>query len=98
MLVDRERFGMSRDGLLDALQRENIEARRYFWPPVHRQKIYRGVWDGTPLPVTDSVSDNVLSLPIYSSLLEEQLERVCDAIGRAFEAGRSGRSIGAPAV
>jgi dTDP-4-amino-4,6-dideoxygalactose transaminase len=83
ILVDEDAFGRPRDWLFDALRQENIEVRRYFWPPVHRQKLYRAVWDGRPLPVTDRISDRVVSLPIYSSLREEDIAKVCDAIERA---------------
>ena len=85
VLVDEAAFGRSRDWLIDALQKENIEARRYFWPPVHRQKLYRTLWDQRPLPVTDWISDNILNLPIYSSLRDEEVNQVCDAVVRAYE-------------
>jgi len=94
VLLDETQFGASRDWLFEALQRENIDVRRYFWPPVHRQKLYREVWDGRPLPVTESVSDGVLSLPIYSSLSDTAVEKVCDALARAQEfAGRNGHTL-----
>jgi dTDP-4-amino-4,6-dideoxygalactose transaminase len=83
ILVDEDAFGRPRDWLFDALRQENIEVRRYFWPPVHRQKLYRAIWDGRPLPVTDQISDRVVSLPIYSSLREDDVAKVCDAIERA---------------
>ncbi|HEV1994052.1 MAG TPA: DegT/DnrJ/EryC1/StrS family aminotransferase [Candidatus Acidoferrum sp.] len=85
ILVEEAAFGASRNWLWDALQKENIEARRYFWPPVHRQKLYREIWDQRPLPVTDRISDCILNLPIYSSLTGEDVERVCGAILRASE-------------
>jgi len=62
---------------------ENIGARKYFSPPVHRQKLYSAMWDGRPLPVTDMVSDGVVSLPIYSSLIDESVDKVCEVIRRA---------------
>jgi len=88
IIVDEETFGRGRDWLASALAKENIEVRRYFWPPVHRQKLYRRVWDGRPLPVTDEISDRVLCLPIYSSLRNADVENVCDAIIRASEYAR----------
>lgn len=92
VLVDAAAFGASRDWLFDALVAENIEVKRYFWPPVHRQQLYRPVWDGRPLPVTDAISDSVLSVPIYSTLSDEAVDRVCDAIRRAHLYARSQRS------
>ena len=60
-------FGMSRDTLVRALRKEGIDTRCYFSPPVHRHQAYASE---TPpsLPVTDSASDRVVSLPMFSSL------------------------------
>jgi len=88
MLVDEAAFGRSRDWLVDALQKENIDVRRYFWPPVHRQKLYREIWDRRPLPNTDRVSDSILNLPIYSTLSAETVDKICDAVIRAHEFAR----------
>ncbi|MFY9528446.1 MAG: DegT/DnrJ/EryC1/StrS family aminotransferase [Candidatus Acidiferrales bacterium] len=85
VLVDETAFGRSRNWLFEALQKENIEVRRYFWPPIHRQKLFREVWEQRPLPVTDWIADRVLNLPIYSSLRDEDVDKVCDAIIRAYE-------------
>jgi dTDP-4-amino-4,6-dideoxygalactose transaminase len=89
VLVDETAFGRSRNWLFEALQKENIEVRRYFSPPVHRQKLFRDVWKQRPLPVTDWIADRVLNLPIYSSLTDEDVDKVCDAISRAHEFAKS---------
>ncbi len=89
LILDEPEFGQPRDWLLEHLLQRNIEVRRYFWPPVHRQKLYREIWDGRPLPVTDWVSDRVISLPIYSSLGDEDVDRICAAVSElAGEAAR----------
>ena len=80
VIVDEKEFGHSRDWLVGLLHRENIGARKYFSPPVHRQKLYSGLWDGRALPVTDLVSDGVVSLPIYSSLTDESVDKVCEVV------------------
>jgi len=83
VIVDEKEFGHSRDWLVQRLQFENIGARKYFSPPVHRQKLYGAMWGGRALPVTDMVSDGVVSLPIYSSLTDESVDKVCEVILRA---------------
>jgi dTDP-4-amino-4,6-dideoxygalactose transaminase len=85
ILVDEAVFGKSRDWLVEAMEQENIQVRRYFWPPVHRQKLYGDIWDKEPLPVTDRVSSQILNLPIYSTLSTKQIDKVCDAILRSYE-------------
>ncbi len=91
VLVDEGAFGKSRDWLVDALEKENIQVRRYFCPPVHRQKLYFDIWDQQPLPVTDRISSSILNLPIYSTLADDAVDKVCDAVLRSYEfANKSG--------
>lgn len=85
VLVEAETFRAPRDWLFEALTEENIEVKRYFYPPVHQQRLYRELWDKKPLPVTESIATQVLSLPIYSSLDDRSVGKVCDAIVRAHE-------------
>jgi dTDP-4-amino-4,6-dideoxygalactose transaminase len=85
VLVDETTFGESRDWLFAALQCENIEVRRYFWPPVHQQTLFAPLWDQRPLRVTEQISSRVLNLPIYSSLRDEDVDKVCDAVIRAHK-------------
>ena len=92
LLVDEAAFGKSRDWLFDALHKENIDVRRYFWPPVHRQKLFSASWDKRPLPVTDKISESILNLPIYSSLADQDVERVCDAICRVSKFANRNRN------
>lgn len=88
VLINAAVFGKSRDWLFDALEKENIQVRRYFYPPVHRQKLYHEIWDKRSLPVTESISENILNLPIYSTLSDENVEKICDAILRCYEFAR----------
>lgn len=85
LLVEASGFGKSRDWLQHFLREENIESRRYFYPAVHRQKLYRAAWNRRPLPVTDHISSCVLNLPIYSSMTDEDIDRVCGTVLRAAE-------------
>jgi dTDP-4-amino-4,6-dideoxygalactose transaminase len=47
------------------LQRDGIETRRYFWPPLHQLPPYR---DRCTLPVTDEVFRSLLCLPLHSRM------------------------------
>lgn len=89
ILIDGETFGLSRESLLAALRRHNIDARKYFSPPVHQQTLYCQLWDGRPLPVTEMIASCVVSLPIYSSLPDEAIDKVCYAISSAHQQGKS---------
>lgn len=92
VIVDERAFGQTRDGLMSELRRNNIDTRRYFSPPVHVQRLYREVWDGRPLPVTEEISSGIVSLPIYSSLTDESVDTICGVIRRAQQTGGVGNS------
>jgi dTDP-4-amino-4,6-dideoxygalactose transaminase len=89
--IDADAFGLTRDKLIDALRAENIEARRYFYPPLHRQELYRQFVNesGPPLAHTERISNGIVSLPIYDSLSDQDIESIIWAIKRiALGVGR----------
>jgi dTDP-4-amino-4,6-dideoxygalactose transaminase len=84
VLVDEAEFGMSRDSLATALLAENIVTKKYFSPPLHRQRLYAPFWDGdeSALRNTDHIAESVLSLPIYESLASSTIEAIAYGIRR----------------
>lgn len=60
-----ESFPVSRDSIIAILHAENILARKYFWPGVHRMQPYRELFPhaGLLLPNTESTSERVIVLP-----------------------------------
>jgi dTDP-4-amino-4,6-dideoxygalactose transaminase len=80
--VTPEAFGMTRDALAEALLAENIETKKYFYPPLHQQDIYKPFYNDSPddLSVTESVTGGVLSLPIYETLADETIKTVAQTI------------------
>jgi dTDP-4-amino-4,6-dideoxygalactose transaminase len=94
--VDAAKFGLSRDELAKALAAENIDTRNYYDPPVHRQKAYSQYYDGQPLPNTEWLASNSLSLPIWSKMDADVIERICAAVERIHlnaPSIRSGNSL-----
>jgi dTDP-4-amino-4,6-dideoxygalactose transaminase len=81
ILVAENDFGMSRDHLAAALAVENIMARKYFYPPLHRHQAYRE-FRALSLPVTERISNQILCLPFYSEMEEATVEGICLAIER----------------
>lgn len=84
IIIDPGVTGIDRDIIAFALEKEGIMTRKYFYPPVHMQKAYR--WcksDG--LETTEKLSNRVLSLPIYYSLTNSQIEKICSAFARIFK-------------
>lgn len=83
--IDAQAFGLSRDELALALNAENIDSRKYYEPPVHRQMAYQHFYQDQPLPNTDWLSHHSLSLPIWSEMSVETASDICEAIRRAYE-------------
>jgi dTDP-4-amino-4,6-dideoxygalactose transaminase len=83
VLVDAERFGMDAPALAAALAAEGVQTRRYYSPPVHRQRAYRtaGPSNGA-LPVTDDAAARVLTLPLWTGMDDELVDRVGVALAR----------------
>lgn len=73
---------VARDDILAALHAENVLARKYFWPGVHRMKPYRELFPhaGLVLPQTHAVSEKVLVLPAGNAVSTEDIEMVCKVI------------------
>lgn len=75
----------ARDALRRALERRGVGTGIHYPLPVHLQPAYRGRLQLGPsgLPHTEQAAREVLSLPIYAQLSEEQLEHVIRAISAA---------------
>jgi dTDP-4-amino-4,6-dideoxygalactose transaminase len=67
---------------LDVLWAENVIARRYFYPGVHRMEPYRRLFPNAAaaLPNTERVSAGVLVLPTGESMTANEIEQVCEII------------------
>jgi dTDP-4-amino-4,6-dideoxygalactose transaminase len=83
--IDEQLFGLNRDELAQALNAENIDTRKYYEPPVHRQSAYRHYYSDQPLSNTDWLSLHSLSLPIWSEMSVETAAGICAAIRCAYE-------------
>jgi len=77
-----------RDKLANYLGEKGISAKVYFYP-VHSTHFYRNVLKyRCKLPVTDEVSQQVLSLPIYPSMTTGEIDYIIDKIKSFEKVGR----------
>ncbi|GEM_PF-136307 len=81
VVIDRAKFGISRDELLEKLRKEKIGARPFF-NGMHRQPALKkfGCEVSGDYPVSDWLADNGLYLPSGSNLREEEIVEVCEVI------------------
>ena len=92
--VDEKELGLTRDQLYMKLREYNVHARRYFYPLVPDFACYRGLVASGNLPVARRAASGILTLPIYSDLALDDVDRICDII----EHIRSGSSREAAAA
>ncbi len=84
--VEAEQFGLSRDELAMALAADNIDTRKYYDPPVHRQTAYRHFAPAEEtLTVTNHLAATSLSLPLWSHMSDEIALEICRACRRIHE-------------
>ncbi len=69
-----------RDTVHKALADAGIASAVYYPIPLHRQEVYLQQYAGVSLPVTEKIASQVLSLPMYPELTEEQIGRVCQVV------------------
>jgi dTDP-4-amino-4,6-dideoxygalactose transaminase len=71
-------YPCSRDALYARMQSHNIFPRRYFYPLITDFPIYRGIPSAAQagLPVARQAADEILCLPIFPEMTNEQVERV----------------------
>ena len=80
--VSEKEFGLSRDLLLDVLRAENIQARKYFSPGLHRTVPFCNDLSENQhtLKVTDQLCSKVLQLPSGQGITEESITKICEII------------------
>lgn len=79
MIIDAEVTGLTAVELGEAIRRDGIDSRRYYYPPIHRQRAY----DFLPrvdLPLTDRLADSVLSPSLWSHMSDEQVLGMAEVV------------------
>jgi len=82
ILIDSVEFGKSRDNVYEELKKNQIFARRYFYPLISSFPTYRGLKSAHPdkLPIAQKISEQVLCLPIYPGLEMSIVEKIFSII------------------
>ena len=80
--IDQSKTSVTRDQLMEILHRENVLARRYFYPGCHRMEPYRSHFPhaGLLLPETEKLTNRVLCLPTGTGVNDGQISAICQII------------------
>lgn len=82
VLVDKKKFGRSRDELMKYLAKKQIETRPFFYP-LPQLPPYKKDNRKNKFPVTDRVAAQGINLPTFADLTQKEIQRVVTEIKRA---------------
>lgn len=81
---------LTRDELAVLLEKEGIPARKYFYPPLHRQHFFKPFIQGANfLPNTEKICKSILCLPMYYDLAPAQIGKVAEVFENIFQNQRA---------
>ncbi len=73
-------YNLNRDQIYEALKRNNIFARKYFYPLTSSFTCYGDKIDRGDTPVAKYISERILTLPLYAGLALEDVDRICNIV------------------
>lgn len=78
VFVDAKKYGMTRDELYSKMKKHHILGRRYFYPLISTFSTYCSLLSARKenLPVATKLAEQVICLPMYAGLSEEDIERI----------------------
>jgi dTDP-4-amino-4,6-dideoxygalactose transaminase len=82
VFIDSEQARRSRDEAYEHLAARGIQAKKYFYPALHLQEVYRPlreIYRGR-LPVTERAAAQGLALPLFSHMEPDSVDQVSDAL------------------
>ena len=82
VVFDGYKYG--RDEVFEKLMKEDIMARKYFYPITSAFECYKGTPWGHPesTPTAKHIGDRILTLPMFAGLDTETVDKICDIILR----------------
>ena len=73
-----------RERLMSLLKEQGIASGIHYPVPLHQQPAYEDRGASYSLPSTERAAQEVMSLPMYPELSQEQIEAICNAVTSAF--------------
>ena len=74
----------NRDVLADALQKKNIASAVYYPVPLHQQEVFLKLDNvSVKMPMSENCAQEVLSLPMFPELTQEEIKLIADVINHA---------------
>ena len=80
VLFDEKKFGANRNQIMEQLAENGIGARKYFYPLTNTFECFQNKYYAKTTPVSLYVSNNVLTLPLYSDLALDAIDEICTIV------------------
>lgn len=77
--IDSKEFGLDTFTVRECLNKEGIETLRYFYPPMHKTRVYKN-FNYLYLEHSENLSKKVICLPMHPHLTLDQVRTVCRTI------------------
>ena len=74
----------NRDKVTELMRRNGVEVTLNYIPAMHRQPIYENPPDGF-LSNTDAVCEEIMCLPVFPEMTDEEIYFVCDSLIESIE-------------
>lgn len=81
IVIDKNKYGKSRDEVFEKLKEYNVFARKYFYPLTSDFECYKDI-EGNKDNLKNSkyISNRVMTLPLYEDLEMKDVEYICELI------------------
>lgn len=79
-LIDKERLGIDRDTLMARLKDKGVSTGVHYPRGLHQQPIFEDMYGKSTLPVTESLTERIVALPVHHGLSVEDAERIAQAV------------------
>lgn len=80
IVIDEKVFGVSRNEIYEELRKNNIFARKYFYPLTNTFECFHRKYDVNKTPIALHISKRVLTLPLFADLSIDDVDRICEII------------------
>ena len=80
IVIDEKEFGFTRNEVIDELKKENIVARKYFYPLTSSFECYNRRFNELKTPIALWISKRVITLPLYPDLTVSEVDKICNVI------------------
>ena len=82
ILLDPEKSPITRDDLYKKLKEDGIQTKRYFYPALHNQTLFKDIEPGcgNRLAEAEKIAARSIALPLYSHMKMDSVDVICDRI------------------